>query len=82
MTIFLSLDPVALVLEGEGHYAMSAIKDIKVTDKFVGLGEGVTKCQTMEYKVDCQTREYREKVLSECNCSPYQLKSYYGAEVE
>ena len=74
-------DPVALVLQGEGHYSLSEIKDIEVTEEFVGLGEKVTHCQTEEYRVDCLSSKYREKVLSQCQCSPLSLRSHYGDEV-
>ena len=32
-----------LVLAGEGHYALSDVKTLEVTEEFVGLGEKVTK---------------------------------------
>ena len=70
-----------LVLQGEGKYGLSAIKDIEVTDQFLGLGETVTFCQTEEYRVDCLSRVYREKVLSQCKCSPFEMRSYYGDQV-
>ena len=70
-----------LVLQGEGKYGLSAIKDIEVTDQFLGLGDTVTLCQTEEYRVDCLSRVYREKVLSQCKCSPFEMRSYYGDQV-
>ena len=75
------LDPVELVLQGEGKYVLSAIKDIEVTDQFVQLGDTVTRCQTVEHKVDCQSRRFKEKVLSQCKCSPFHMRSYYGEQV-
>ena len=50
------------MLEGEGHYALTAIKDIKVTEEFVGLGQEVTRCQTKEARADCVSRRYQEQV--------------------
>ena len=76
------LDPVPIVLGGEGHYGLSDIKEILVTKEFVGLGEKKTQCQTKEYREDCLSRKYRERVLSQCNCSPFYLRSYYGTEVK
>ena len=70
-----------LVLQGEGKYGLSAIKDIEVTEQFLGLGDTVTLCQTEEYRVDCLSRVYREKVLSQCKCSPFEMRSYYGDQV-
>ena len=75
------LDPVPLVMRGEGHYTMWSAMNIEVTEEFVGLGREVTKCQTEEDRVDCQSRTFRERVLSHCKCSPFSLRSYYGEEV-
>ena len=61
-------DPVTLGLAGEGHYALRDVKTVEVTEEFVGLGEKVTHCQTEEYRVDCLSSKYREKVLSQCQC--------------
>ena len=75
-----------------------------------GFPKEVTKCQTVEDRVDCQSRTFREKVLylliyiiyiiiiyytyyilydiydilqvlSQCKCSPFSLRSYYGKKV-
>ena len=70
-----------VVLQGEGQYVLSAIKTVEVTQAFVGLGEETTNCTTEEYRLDCLSRKHREKVLKDCQCSPWNLKSYYGAEV-
>ena len=79
---FLFTDPVPVVLHGEGHYGLSDIKEIEVSEDFVGLGEKLTQCKTEEYREDCLSRMYRERVLSKCNCSPFYLISYYGNEVK
>ena len=60
---------------------MSAIKDIRVTEEFLGLGEGVTQCQTKEFRTDCLSRKYQEEVLSSCGCAPLSTTSYYPAQV-
>ena len=72
------VDPVPLQLNGEGHYVLTDIKNIEVTDQFVGLGRTVTRCQTEEFRLDCQARRQKEKVLSQCRCAPYSLRSHYG----
>ena len=69
-----------LVLTGEGHYALRDVKTLEVTKEFVGLGEKVTHCQTEEYRVDCLSSKYREKVLSQCQCCPWNLRTHYGCE--
>ena len=70
-----------IVLAGEGHYAITAVKDIKVRASYLGLGQEITKCQTEETKSDCLTRKLKDRVLRECGCAPFSMKSYYGAEV-
>ena len=74
-------DPVPIILEGEGHFALTAVKDIKVTEEFVGLGEKITKCQTGKFRADCENRKHREQVLRSCKCSPASMRSYYGNSV-
>ena len=47
--------------------------------EFVGLGPAVTHCQTEEAGAACLTRRYQETVLATCGCSPFSLRSHYGA---
>ena len=75
------IDPVPLQLNGEGNYVLTDIKNIEVTEEFVGLGRTVTRCQTEEFRLDCQARRQKEKVLSRCRCAPYTLRSHYGEAV-
>ena len=70
------VDPVPIVLQGEGHYAVTDVKDIKVTKDYER-----TKCQTSEYRADCLTRKHREQVLANCHCAPFYMRSYYGDQV-
>ena len=58
------------------------MKDIRVTDEFVGLGQGITHCQTEDFRADCVTRKLREKILQSCQCSPAYMRSYYGNLVD
>ena len=53
---YFSLDPIPLVLQGEGHYGLR-MTDISVTEEYVGLGLEQTSCQTGEFRVDCTTRQ-------------------------
>ena len=61
---------------------MTAIKDIKVTEEFLGLGQTITKCQIEESRADCETRKYREIALATCQCAPLSVTSYYGEQVQ
>ena len=70
-----------LVVQGEGHYALTDVKDIKVTEELLGLGQEVTRCQTKEARADCETRRYQEQVLASCHCAPLYLRSQFPQEV-
>ena len=48
------------MLTGGGDYVISAIRDITVTEEFLGLDRAVTKCQMEEYRADCLTRTHRQ----------------------
>ena len=71
-----------IVLEGEGHYALTAIKDIKVTEEFVGLGQEITRCQTKEFRADCVTRKHREQILRSCHCAPLYIRHHFPHQVQ
>ena len=75
------VDPVPIVLQGEGHYALTAIKDIRVTEELVGLGQEVTRCQTREARADCESRRYQEQVVASCHCAPLYIRSHFPLEV-
>ena len=71
-----------IVLEGEGDYSLTAVKDVQVTEEFLGLGEGMTKCQTEEYRDDCLTERFSREILSSCDCSPLHLATHLGNKVQ
>ena len=48
------LDPVELI--GEGQYNLNTLKEIVVTDSFLGLPEKDKSCQNVETYNDCITR--------------------------
>ena len=70
-----------IVLEGEGHYALNLIKDIKVTEEFLGLGQEITRCQTREFRADCVSRRYQEQVLASCHCAPLYIRQHFPHQV-
>ena len=75
-------DPVPVVLYGEGNYALTDIKEIKVTEEFLGLGEKKTGCGREEVKGECESRRYRDQLLASCGCVPFSLASHYQQKVE
>ena len=79
MKSFLDAEPIEL--EGEGHYALEDIKDIRVTEEFLGLGQEITRCQTREFRADCVSRRYQEQVLASCHCAPLYIRSQFSHQV-
>ena len=68
----LNLDPVGLF--GEGQYNLNNIKEIAVTDSFMGLERETRKCQNIETFDDCKTRLYVEQLRQKCGCLPLSLR--------
>ena len=66
INVILLTEPVKLV--GEGIYNLNALKEIKVTDSFLGLD--TKKCQTKESYSDCTSKLYHERALKDCGCLP------------
>ena len=60
---------------GEATLAISSVKDMIVTDDFLGLDESARKCQNREAFENCTTRQYLETVKRQCNCVPYALNA-------
>ena len=81
LLIISSPDPVPLVLSGEGHFSLTGVKEVKVSQEFAGLGEETTRCQTDQFRADCLTGKYLAKALHTCHCAPFYLISHYGTEV-
>ena len=74
---FLSIVILApIYVEGEGRYALSSVKEIIVTDDFLGLDADVRKCQTLEPYDECTTRRHLQRVQEQCNCVPYVLRNF------
>ena len=55
---------------------MNTMKEITVTDSYLGLDQGVKKCQNDEPYFNCTNRHYYNSVLKHCGClPPYIAKS-------
>ena len=50
---------------GEGNYALAAVKEVSVTQSFLGLKEEDKKCQNLESLEDCSTRSYLQTIRSD-----------------
>ena len=62
------------MFHGEGQYNLNNMKEISVTDSFMGLHRDTRNCQNIETFNDCQTRAYMEKLRKECGCLPLSLQ--------
>ena len=49
-------EPFKLI--GEGEYNLDNLKEIKITDSYLGLDQDVRKCQNEESLFSCTTRQY------------------------
>ena len=67
-----TLDPVGLL--GEGQYNLHSMKEIAVTDSFMGLDSNTKNCQNIETFDDCKTRVQVEKFRKECECLPLSIR--------
>ena len=59
---------------GEGQYNVNNVKELKVTESFLGLDEKVRDCQDKEAIQNCPTRQYLHTILEECGCLPINMK--------
>ena len=50
------------------------MKEISVTESFMGLEKETKKCQDIETYDDCKTRIYIEHLRQECGCPPLSLR--------
>ena len=60
---------------GEGEYNLDVLKEIRVTDSYLGLDQEDRGCQNDEPLQNCTTRQYHDTVLEECGCLPFYMKN-------
>ena len=70
-SIFSFLEP--LKLYGEGDYNLNVVKEVKVTDSFLGLDSDVKGCNMEETFENCTTKIYIETVKEKCGCLPFNI---------
>ena len=69
-------EPVKLI--GEGQYNLNDLKEIKVTDSYLGLDHDVRGCQqTNEPVLNCKTRKYMRSLLKKCYCLPFNMRNLH-----
>ena len=65
-------EPVNFVAQGE--YNLNGLKEIEVTDSFLGLDQEDKQCQNEESHDNCRTRLYIDTLLNECGCLPFDIR--------
>ena len=66
------LDPVKIIEEGQ--YNLNNLKEISVTDSFMGLDKATRHCQETDTYDDCKTWLHVDNLRMECGCLPLYLK--------
>ena len=69
-------------LFGEGQYNLLSLKEIVVTDSFMGLDREARNCQNIDSIDDCKTRLYVENFRRQCGCLPLSLKLYEKVKLQ
>ena len=64
----LVLDPVGLF--GQGKFNLLSLKEVHVTDSFMGLQQDTRKCQNIETYDECKTRLHLKQLRQKCGCLP------------
>ena len=62
------------MLIGEGEYNINDLKQIKVTDSYLGLDVDVIKCQNGAPLYNCTTNHYLHALIGQCGCLPFNLR--------
>ena len=60
-----------LYLHGEGEYNLNVVKEVTVTESYLGLDKSVTECQMVEDFQECGTQHYITTLMRKCNCLPF-----------
>ena len=65
-------EPVIFI--GEGEYNVNVLKEIKVSESYLGMDQGVTECQNEESFYNCTTRKFKDTLLEKCGCLPINIR--------
>ena len=52
----------------------NVLKEVEVTDSFLGLDKYKTECQDEEPFDNCTTRQYKDSLLRNCDCVPFAIR--------
>ena len=60
---------------------MNVLKEIRVTDSYIGLDQDVRGCQNEEPKDNCTTRQYLDTLLGKCGCLPINIRLVHKVHI-
>ena len=66
-----------LKLYGGGNFALTAVKEIDVTEEYLEMSKDITKCQNKISLEECENKQYFEKIIEKCECIPLILGHKY-----
>ena len=69
-------------LIGEGEYNLDDLKEITITESYLGLDQDVRGCQNEESLNDCRTRSYKDTLLKKCGCLPSNIRHSHKTNVK
>ena len=58
---------------GEGKYNLNDVKEITVSDSYLGMDTHIKAYQNEEELEDCTTRQYIDTFLLKCGCLPFSI---------
>ena len=58
----------------EGQYNLNNLKEISVTDSFMGLDRDIKNCQNVVAYDYCKTNSHVENLRQKCGCLPLALR--------
>ena len=61
-------------MTGEGEYNLNVLKEIMVTESYLGLDQNTRKCQKLEPLHNCTTRQYFDVTFKKCGCLPFNMR--------
>ena len=64
-------DPVNLSVGKE--YNLNILKEVRVTESFLGLDKDVIQCQNKQSYNDCKTKKHVDALMKFCGCLPFSL---------
>ena len=63
----------SLSLQSGKEYNLNVVKEVEVTQDFLGMEENERNCQNYESFDNCKSRLYFAKLKNTCKCIPFHM---------